>query len=142
MSSMGLQDEVDAASAKRRSEPRLHSRVIGRLPDDHLLATSRVSCERCETTLHEQNNSCVRTWVESGQGNYCLYCFVVAAGELAPAYSSRLTGGGWLAPTFGLELDRASRDEGDRRLSQMRLTSHRNPDHSFTPNSDPIHPAP
>jgi hypothetical protein len=104
MRAMRLEEKRDAAPAERRSEPRLHSRVIGPLPDDHLLATRRVSCERCETILHKQNNSCVRTWVESGQGNYCLYCFVVAAGELAPDYSTRLAGGGWLPRSFGLEL--------------------------------------
>jgi hypothetical protein len=104
MTAIDLQEEVGAGPDERPSEPRLHSRVTGRLPDDHLPATRRVSCERCETILHKQNNSCVRTWLETGNGNYCLYCFVVAVGELAPDYATRLGGGGWLRQSFGLEM--------------------------------------
>jgi hypothetical protein len=81
--------KVGAAAGGRRAEPRLHSRVTDRLPDDHPLATSRVSCGRCETILHLQGNRCVRTWIESGSGNFCLYCFVVAVGEIAPNASRR-----------------------------------------------------
>ncbi len=61
------------------AEPRIHSHVTDRLPGDHPLADERVYCDRCETLLHMQTNSCMRTWIESGCGNYCMRCFIVVA---------------------------------------------------------------
>jgi hypothetical protein len=82
-------------------EPQLHSHVLDRLPDGHPLAFTRVSCDRCDTPLHLQSNSCMRTWVESGRGNFCLRCFVLAAGGLSPD-ESRLAGADCLPRTFGV----------------------------------------
>lgn len=84
-------------------EPRLHSHITGCLADRHRLATQRVSCERCEAILHLADNSCVRTWVESGRGNYCLYCFLVAAGGLARDHAGRLGGVDRLSASFALK---------------------------------------
>jgi hypothetical protein len=94
-------EEASGGSATALTDPWLHTRVTDHLPADHQLATRRISCERCETILHLQNNRCVRTWVESGRGNYCLYCFVVAVGELAPT-STRLPGAERLPSRFAL----------------------------------------
>jgi hypothetical protein len=95
--------EAGAAAGGRCAEPRLHSQVIDRLPDNHPLAKSRVSCERCEAILHSQSNRCVRTWIESGSGNFCLYCFVVAVGEIAPNATRRARADS-LPSRFALEL--------------------------------------
>jgi hypothetical protein len=43
----------------------------------------------------------MRTWVESGRGNFCLRCFVLAAGGLSPD-ESRLAGADCLPRTFGV----------------------------------------
>lgn len=104
MTAVRPEEEVGQASAVTRTEPRLHSHVIDRLPEDHPLATRLVSCERCEAILHLRSNRCVRTWVESGRGNYCLYCFVVAVGALARNHADRLASGDCLPRSFGLEL--------------------------------------
>jgi len=66
------------------AEPRIHSHVTDGLPTEHRLARTRVYCDRCETLLHMQTNSCMRTWIESGRGNHCVRCFIVVAGGLAP----------------------------------------------------------
>jgi hypothetical protein len=90
-------------SAAEPIEPRFHSHITDRLAKDHPLATRRVSCERCEAILHVQSNSCIRTWVESGRGNYCLYCFLVVAGGLAPDHAGRLVGVDRLPASFALK---------------------------------------
>jgi hypothetical protein len=111
--------ELSAASASTRTEPQLHSNISDQLPANHQLATRRVSCERCEAILHLQTNQCVRTWVESGRGNYCLYCFAVAVGELAPT-ATRLGGAECLLESFALGLEgrtlrsQAARENGWR----------------------------
>jgi hypothetical protein len=92
-----------------RNEPRLHSHVVDRLPDNHPLAHSRVRCDRCESLLHLPSNSCMRTWVETGHGNFCVRCFVVAAGGLVPEDRSHLGGVDCLPPSFGLSRPRRSR---------------------------------
>jgi hypothetical protein len=83
-------------------EPLVHSHVTGALAPDHRLAHARVYCDRCEALLHLQSNSCLRTWIESGRGNYCVRCFIVAAGGLAPD-ETRLGGVDSLSSDFGLE---------------------------------------
>jgi hypothetical protein len=90
-------------SAAEPNEPRFHSHITDRLADGHRLATQRVSCERCEAILHLEDNSCVRTWVETGRGNYCLYCFLVAAGGLARDHAGRLGEVDRLSASFALK---------------------------------------
>ena len=88
-------------SGVRRAEPLLHSHVTDGLPADHPLARTRVRCDRCETLLHLQGNSCMRTWLETGRGNFCVRCFLVAAGGLARD-DTRLAGVDCLAPDFAV----------------------------------------
>ena len=90
------------ASSTTPAEPRLHSHVTDRLPAEHPLAHTRVYCDRCETLLHMQTNSCLRTWIESGRGNHCVRCFVVVAGGLATD-EARLAGVDCLSRDFGLD---------------------------------------
>jgi hypothetical protein len=85
------------------AEPRLHSHLTDGLPSEHPLAHARVHCDRCETVVHVQTNSCMRTWVESGRGNHCVRCFVVIAGGIAPD-ESRLAGVDCLSRQFALDL--------------------------------------
>ena len=85
-----------------RSEPRVHSHITDCLPANHPLARQRVYCDRCDTLLHMLTNSCMRTWIESGRGNYCMRCFIVVAGGLAPA-ETRLAGVDCLSRSFGFE---------------------------------------
>lgn len=91
-----------AAPAPPPAEPRLHTHVTDRLPDEHPLARTRVHCDRCEALLHLQTNSCMRTWVESGRGNHCVRCFLLVAGGLAPN-DTGLAGIDCLPRGFGLE---------------------------------------
>lgn len=98
------------------SEPRLHSHVTGRLPVDHLLATPRVCCHRCDALRHLQSNRCTRTWLETGHGNFCLHCFVVVAGGLADDHGLRLAGVDCLQQSFGIA----------RRATRVRSTGSRN----------------
>ena len=99
---IAMTHELSADSASTFTEPRLHSHISDQLPADHQLATRRLSCERCETILHVQTNQCLRTWVESGRGNYCLYCFVVVVGELVPT-ATRLAGAERLPSRFAFQ---------------------------------------
>jgi hypothetical protein len=82
-------------------EPQLHTHVLDGLPDTHPLAFRRVMCARCNTPIHLQSNGCMRTWVESGRGNFCLRCFVLVAGGLSPD-ETRLAGADCLPPAFGV----------------------------------------
>lgn len=97
------------ASSSVRSEPLLDSHVVDRLPDAHPLARTRVRCDRCESLLHLSSNSCMRTWVETGHGNFCVRCFALAAGGLLPADPSHLGGVDCLPPSFGLRRERHTR---------------------------------
>ena len=91
-----------AGSSPVYAEPLLHRHVVDRLPDAHPLARARVRCDRCESLLHLSSNSCMRTWVETGQGNFGVRCFVLAAGGLLREDPSRLGGVDCLPPSFGL----------------------------------------
>jgi hypothetical protein len=57
-------------------EPLIHSEITDELPDEHPLAYTTVECARCGQQVHAFNNECMQAWVETGQGNYCLICFV------------------------------------------------------------------
>jgi hypothetical protein len=90
------------ATTTAPAEPRLHTHVTDCLPTDLPLAHTRVYCDRCATLLHMQTNSCMRTWVESGRGNHCVRCFILAAGGLPPD-ETRLAGVDRLSRDFGLD---------------------------------------
>ena len=82
-------------------EPQLHTHVLDSLAETHPLAYARVHCDRCNTLLHLQSNSCMRTWLETGRGNYCVRCFLLVAGGLSPD-ETRLAGADCLPQSFGL----------------------------------------
>jgi hypothetical protein len=100
-------------------EPQLHSHITDALPPGHPLAGRRVYCDHCQVLLHLQDDKCVRTWVESGRGNFCLRCFISVAGGLAD-HSTRVSGADRLARDFALEPTRAFRDEEASRWSVVR----------------------
>ena len=57
-------------------EPQVHSHITGKLPDSHPLANDEyVTCAACNAVLHAVANECMQTWIETGEGNYCLRCF-------------------------------------------------------------------
>jgi hypothetical protein len=106
MSALEPAEHVIADRARRKLEPRIHSHVTDRLPDSHPLARSRVSCERCESIIHLASNSCVRTWIETARGNFCLPCFAVVAGGAPREDRSQLAGLDRLSPSFELGMRR------------------------------------
>ena len=63
------------------TDPVLHSHVSDELPPMHPLAFKALYCVECREMLHASNNECMQTWVETGNGHYCLYCFYLATGE-------------------------------------------------------------
>jgi hypothetical protein len=89
-------------SPSRYVEPRIHSHVTDCLPERHPLAQTRVCCDCCDALVHLKSNSCMRTWVETGSGNFCLRCFVLAAGGTRPDHGSELAGVDCLPSTFGI----------------------------------------
>ena len=54
--------------------PKLHSHVEDGLPKKHPLAFVDIYCS-CGAMLHSENNECMQTWIETGEGNYCVGCF-------------------------------------------------------------------
>jgi hypothetical protein len=50
----------------------------------------------------------MRTWVESGNGNFCMRCFAHAAGGTIPDHRSQLAGVDCLPVSFGLATGRAA----------------------------------
>ena len=101
MSTFKPVEHVTVDRATRVREPRIHSHVTNRLPDSHPLARLRVSCERCESLVHLAN-SCMRTWIETGRGNFCLPCFAVVAGGAPRDDRSQLAGLDCLSLSFGI----------------------------------------
>jgi len=83
-------------------EPLVHSHVSDGLPEEHPLAHELVRCDRCYALLHSRRNSCLRTWLETGLGNLCVGCFVLAAGGLAPDPQLGIGGVDCLTREFGL----------------------------------------
>jgi hypothetical protein len=65
--------KVEMEKAKQR-EPLLHSHVEDELPAHHPLAFQFVYCLSCREMVHAGNNECMRTWVETGKGPYCIEC--------------------------------------------------------------------
>lgn len=57
------------------SEPLIHSHIEDVLDDTHQSAFKNVWCGDCHTLVHASNNECMTTWVESGEGDFCLTCF-------------------------------------------------------------------
>jgi hypothetical protein len=108
-------DHSVGASYESR-EPRLHSHVADALPADHPLASKRVHCDRCETLLHLQSNSCMRTWLETGRGNFCLRCFIRVAGGLV-SDDTRLAGADCLPRSFALPSRGVAESRGAQKLS-------------------------
>jgi hypothetical protein len=94
--------QVRDSRPERPREPQIHSHVTDRIPDRHRLARARVRCDRCGSLLHLPSNRCMRTWVETGQGNFCMRCFVLAAGGATPDHRSQLAGVDCLPTSFGL----------------------------------------
>lgn len=66
------------------SEPLIHSHLEDLLPDAHPLAFQSVGCRDCQVLVHAGNNECMRTWVETGRGSYCLACFAFGGTVLEP----------------------------------------------------------
>lgn len=56
-------------------DPVLHSHIEDALPDDHPLAWESQLCMVCKVPLHASNNECMQTWIETGNGSYCLKHF-------------------------------------------------------------------
>ena len=56
-------------------DPRLHSHIEDALPDGHPMAFECVYCSTCGGMLHNNNNECMQTWVETGAGDFCVECF-------------------------------------------------------------------
>lgn len=59
-------------------EPQIWSHITDMLPEDHPLAYKTLICTTCRNMVHAGNNECMRTWVETGNGPYCIECFVKA----------------------------------------------------------------
>ena len=57
------------------ADPNLHSHIEDVLDDAHPLAFKSVGCTGCGVMVHAFNNECMRTWVETGRGNFCIPCF-------------------------------------------------------------------
>ena len=57
-------------------EPEIHSHITDELPNNHKWAQEQLYCKICIVTIHAGNNECMQTWVETGNGNYCLKCWV------------------------------------------------------------------
>lgn len=59
---------------KHKREPRIHSHIEDCLIESHPLAEEWVKCKKCADVLHVPNE-CMQTWIESGEGNFCISCF-------------------------------------------------------------------
>lgn len=65
-----------------RVDPVVHSHISKSLPSGHRLAHQNVICAKCHKAVHSSQNECVSTWVETGRGDYCLWCFVMHLTDL------------------------------------------------------------
>lgn len=57
-------------------DPLIHTHITDVLPDDHPQAFESINCSACGEMVHAFNNECMQTWVETGKGNFCIFCFV------------------------------------------------------------------
>ncbi len=57
------------------TEPLIHSHHTDRLPDEDVRARQMLLCQRCKKMVHADNNECMQTWVEWGEGILCGRCF-------------------------------------------------------------------
>ena len=73
---MALHPCPRCAELKNVQEPILHSHITDGLEDDHPKAYQTLYCVECHDTIHAGNKECMKTWVETGKGDYCLDCFV------------------------------------------------------------------
>ena len=53
----------------------MHSHITDELPSKHPLANEQVYCKSCGELVHAANNECMQTWVETGDGSFCVTCF-------------------------------------------------------------------
>lgn len=72
---MAFQLTVEIKWSEKMTEPLIHSHITDGLPDNHAMAFENVSCEDCSVLVHSSNNECMTTWVEAGDGDFCLSCF-------------------------------------------------------------------
>lgn len=56
-------------------EPQIHSHITDYLDESHPLHDKEVYCASCKEMLHFYINECMQTWIETGEGNYCVKCF-------------------------------------------------------------------
>lgn len=66
-----------ASDEPTRTEPKIHSHIEDGLPDECPQALMTFGCLKCGVMIHAGNNECMRTWVATGIGNFCLPCFTV-----------------------------------------------------------------
>ena len=56
-------------------EPKIHSYLTEKLPEDHKWAYEALNCPKCNGYVHISYNDCVMSWVEIGDRWICLRCF-------------------------------------------------------------------
>lgn len=66
---------ITSKSIINMKDPILHSHITDCLPESHNLAYKNIFCKICSQHLHAFNNETMRTWIETGIGNYCITCF-------------------------------------------------------------------
>lgn len=76
-----MDDEEMRQVLSKPREPLIHSYITDRLDDSHPLAWKSLRCKMCDCHLHTLNE-CMRPWVETGKGNYCLMCFAKVDGDV------------------------------------------------------------
>jgi hypothetical protein len=94
-----------------KQEPKIHSDISNSntimnecspLPDNHPLVSEKIYCKTCVIQVYDgtcrENDT---TWVETGNGNYCLKCFYECALERNLSDSSKKQ-----IDAFGLDLSR------------------------------------
>lgn len=64
-------------------DPKIHSHIEDVLPNEHPLSHKCVLCSTCGGMLHASNNECMQTWIETGNGNFCVRCFAKIKGVSA-----------------------------------------------------------